>query len=98
MASLHRGRWDSGVNFPAKFRKKPVVVTAIQVTRLNVADVASWCDGLFNRRDYAIDIMTREGLERAEIGDFVVCGIEGEFYPVKSDIFWKTYEAAEVVE
>lgn len=37
-------------------------------------------------------IKTLEGEMKANIGDFVICGINGEFYPCKPDIFKKTYE------
>lgn len=39
-------------------------------------------------------IHTLEGDHRADIGDFVIKGVKGEFYPCKPDIFWKTYEEA----
>jgi hypothetical protein len=38
------------------------------------------------------EIETPEGVMRGRAGDYVVCGIEGETYPVKKDIFKKTYE------
>lgn len=46
------------------------------------------------RNDYKYDlyISTLEGDMKAEIGDYIIKGVNGEFYPCKSDIFEKTYE------
>lgn len=47
-------------------------------------------------RDYAIwGINTLEGVMRAEPGDYIICGVKGELYPCKADIFAATYEPAE---
>lgn len=40
-------------------------------------------------------IKTLEGEHIATIGDFIIKGVNGEFYPCKPDIFEKTYEKAE---
>lgn len=42
------------------------------------------------------DIKTLEGTMRANIGDYIIRGINGEIYPCKPDIFEKTYELAEM--
>jgi hypothetical protein len=39
-------------------------------------------------------IKTLEGEHLASIGDFIICGVNGEFYPCKPDIFAKTYDPA----
>jgi hypothetical protein len=39
-----------------------------------------------------IEIKTPEGTMVADIGDWIITGIEGERYPCKNDIFWKTYD------
>ncbi|SDK79993.1 hypothetical protein [Arthrobacter sp. ok362] len=39
-----------------------------------------------------IAIDTLEGTMRADVGDYVIRGVQGEFYPCKPDIFAKTYE------
>lgn len=44
-------------------------------------------------RDGRIIIATLEGLHWVDLGDWVVRGVAGEFYPVKPDIFAATYEA-----
>lgn len=74
-----------------KFRKKPVVVEARQVpSGGDVTDVARWCDAsVFS--DHLL-IETKEGTMRANPGDWIICGVQGEFYPCKPDIFEETYE------
>lgn len=39
-----------------------------------------------------VDIKTLEGVMRANPGDWIICGVNGEFYPCKADIFAKTYD------
>lgn len=83
-----------------KYRKKPVVVEARQITLSTLEDVAAWCKGSIKgiklpRELQVIEIYTLEGEMRADIGDFVIKGVEGEFYPCKPGIFAKTYEAVE---
>ena len=82
----------------AKFRKKPVVIEAHQLTVDNMEFVEAWCRGSIKGiklpvEDRCIDIQTLEGEMRANIGDYVIKGIQGEFYPCKPDIFEATYEA-----
>lgn len=40
-------------------------------------------------------IKTLEGKHIASIGDYIIRGVAGEFYPCKPEIFEKTYERAE---
>lgn len=40
-------------------------------------------------------IETLEGIMKANKGDFIITGVNGEQYPCKPDIFWKTYEKVE---
>lgn len=79
------------------YRKKPVVIAAWQLTRENMDEVAAWCGGLsYGGGDGAyIAIQTLEGVMTAGVGDFVVRGVKGEFYPCKPDIFVETNEAAD---
>jgi len=80
-----------------KFRKKPVMIDAIQYDGTNAHIV----QGFMNQPTYSIRvgdpllITTLEGTMRAEPGDFIIKGVNGEFYPCKPDIFKKTYELAE---
>lgn len=80
-----------------KFRKKPVVIEAIQWTGENVAEVAEFL-GL-SVRPFRIDtvngtveISTLEGTMTASKDDYIIKGVQGEFYPCKPDIFEQTYE------
>lgn len=84
-----------------RFRKKPVVVEAMLVTTDNVHEAANWCDGYINAErdldseDPYIEIRTLEGTMRANVGDWIIRGVKGEFYPCKAAIFDATYEAAD---
>lgn len=79
------------------FRKKPVVIEArrLLVGSSNlVAGLALWCDGSYNYLEDSILIRTLEGSMIASPGDWIIKGIEGEFYPCKPHIFAATYEPA----
>ena len=87
-----------------KYRKKPVVVEAWEFTRDSIKLVDSWVrryrDDINLVSQYGgavlyIEIKTLEGTMRAELGDYIIKGIKGEFYPCKPDIFHATYELAE---
>ena len=86
-----------------KFRKKPVVIEAIQWTGENVAEVAEFL-GL-SVRPFRIDtvngtveISTLEGTMTASKYDYIIKGVQGEFYPCKPDIFEQTYETVSADE
>ena len=78
----------------AQYRKRPVVVEAIQYLREeNIGECMEFCPVL----DYHPDeneyyIHTLEGDLHVSKGDFIIKGVQGEFYPCKPDIFKKTYE------
>lgn len=75
-----------------KFRKKPVVVEALKWDGENTDEV-SWflhCDPV--PRQAPILIETLEGEMTAQVGDWIIKGVKGEFYPCKPDIFEATYE------
>lgn len=85
-----------------KFRKKPVEIEAMQFTDESKDAVFAWARrsgacGLtpsFNiRNEPCLLIPTLEGEMRADLGDWVIRGVAGEFYPCKPDIFEATYEA-----
>ena len=83
-----------------KFRKKPVEIEAIQFdgSNMNQSRLNSWLDGdainwFFDGNQYAsFNIITPEGVMEASVGDWIIQGIKGEFYPCKPDIFDSTYE------
>lgn len=87
----------------AKFRKKPVVIEAVQWiggydSEQEVNDFLVQNEG--NERTWEWEgipphtllIKTLEGVMRADLEDWIIRGVEGEFYPCKPDIFKKTYE------
>ncbi|MBX3380929.1 MAG: hypothetical protein KF805_12625 [Phycisphaeraceae bacterium] len=84
-----------------KYRKKPVVIDAIQWLGDNEAELIRWMipgDGsiVFPRaimQKTSITIPTREGTMIANPGDWIIRGVKGELYPCKPDIFAATYDA-----
>ncbi len=79
-----------------KYRKKPVVIEARQYTRngMEAEAVANWVgENNAIQTDDGLVIYTLEGDHLAQYGDFVIKGVQGEFYPCKPDIFEETYEA-----
>lgn len=84
-----------------KYRKKPVVIEAIQLTKHNGYEILKWMQDNGTTLDNSnitpngVLIPTLEGLMLGGIGDYIIKGINGEFYPCKPDIFKKTYEVVE---
>ena len=78
-----------------KFRKKPVVIEAIQWTGDNKEEIKEFL-GESRRKipGNGLQIYTLEGIMDASIGDYIIKGVKGEFYPCKPDIFDLTYEGA----
>ena len=79
-----------------KFRKKPVVIEAVQWTGENFEEISEFL-GKARRLipSPVLQIYTLEGIMDASIDDFIIKGVQGEFYPCKPDIFELTYEAVE---
>ena len=88
---------------PLKYRKKPVEIEAMRfyADHLVMTEVARWCGGRINSEAkasdhtdvaYWIDIPTLEGVMKASPGDYIIKGVQGEFYPIKEAIFLETYE------
>ena len=83
-----------------KYRKKPVEVEAIQYNGRNSADIHEFC-GEFVREPVGeeyLEIVTLEGIMRAQPGDYIIKGVKGEFYPCKPDVFEQTYEPVEPLD
>ena len=80
-----------------KFRKKPIVIEAMQFTNDESAKaIWRWTgDAAVHIAGSSIAIETMEGVMTANRGDWIIRGIKGEFYPCKPDIFAATYEPAE---
>ena len=77
-----------------KFRKKPVVIEAFQWTGQRPCHWPEWATdvSLLDGRDLVVN--TLEGRMSASLGDWIICGVKGEQYPCKPDIFAATYEPA----
>lgn len=85
----------------APYRKKPVVIEARQLGQDYDEDLAimRWCHGdpiepdeSGEDTDLLFRIRTLEGALVARVGDWIIRGVHGEFYPCKPDIFVATYE------
>jgi hypothetical protein len=79
----------------ARFRKKPVVIDAVQFTGENHAEIVEFSTASISHseQDGGLTIETLEGTLTVSPGDWVVRGVKGEHYPCKPDIFEQTYEA-----
>ena len=77
-----------------QYSKKPVIIDAIQWTGKNYVEIFDFCDKSY-MNDSELRIQTLEGSMIASIGDFIIKGIKGEFYPCKEDIFNLTYDLVE---
>lgn len=84
----------------SEFRKKPVVIEAMQFTAESCAEVCDFI-GIEHHEvgrcglDSPLEVHTLEGVMRASVGDWIIKGVSGEFYPCKPDIFEATYEPVE---
>lgn len=90
-----------------KFIKKPVAIEAIEWTGSNLLEVTTFmesqpvlnCDAAHGAwdtykdivKDKGLKIATLEGDMSASVGDYIIKGVKGEFYPCKPDIFKLTY-------
>lgn len=81
------------------YRKKPVIIEAIQWTGFNDQEIFEFCGDnieITSTKDTKeLVIHTLEGDMKASQLDFIIKGVSGEFYPCKPDIFEETYEKAE---
>ena len=75
-----------------KYRKKPVVIEAVQWVGNNLSDIETFIGRTVDNKETTLVIHTLEGDMEASIGDYIIKGVNGEFYPCKLDIFYKTYE------
>lgn len=87
----------------AKYRKKPVVVEAIQTAAAiwlaehDWQNLPEWLRAAYERGGVvfareSVSLLTLEGTMEARPADFIICGVRGEVYPCKPDIFAATYE------
>lgn len=84
-----------------KYKKKPVEVEAIQFinakdeTLAKISKFMGGCCTEDSGEGFFILIETLKGDMRAGVGDWIIKGVNGEFYPCKPDIFEKSYEELE---
>ncbi|WP_277048776.1 hypothetical protein [Solobacterium moorei] len=79
-----------------KYRKKSVIVEAIKYDKGHIGKVLSFCGELYyNQYDNEYYVNTLEGPMKVTDGDYIIEGVNGEFYPCKPDIFEQTYEVVE---
>jgi len=81
-----------------KYRKKPVVIEAVQWTGGNVDEIKIFTGEkkfYHIENDNSLLIPTLEGDHKAIVGDWIIRGVQGEFYPCKPDIFEATYDFVE---
>jgi hypothetical protein len=99
---------------PTTHRKKPVEIEAHRLDdsgnrmNWNAAALAVWCGGRLRQAlahptdadslTTYIDIETLEGTMTASPGDWIIRGVQGEFYPCKPEIFEATYDQIETEE
>jgi hypothetical protein len=82
-----------------QYRKKPVVIEAV-IWNNNFDEMYEFMDadnhlgivGMKSDNPNILQIRTLEGIMDAELGDYIIKGVKGEFYPCKPDIFEMTYE------
>ena len=90
----------------AKYRKKPVVIEAVQWTGDNFEEIKKMLKDADENRAItshpnedkevkSLLIVTLEGEMIADKGDYIIKGVQGEFYPCKPEIFEQTYEKVE---
>lgn len=79
-----------------KYRKKPIIIEAVQWNGENVGDIMNLAYSTFRPLEFEhngfVKINTLEGVMKASVGDYIIKGVKGEIYPCKPDIFEQTYE------
>ena len=79
-----------------RYRKKPIVVEAFQMTKERRQDNAVWSEDYPNSNGKdKLCIGTKEGVYIVTWNDWIIQDIQGELYPCKPDIFEATYEKVE---
>jgi len=78
------------------YTKKPIPIEARQITVENADELSYWCSGHVDvnilTAEKFIKIYTLEGIMTGNLGDYIIKGVKGEFYPCRADIFEETYE------
>lgn len=79
-----------------RYRKLPIPIDAVKY-KGNWGDMCEWIgkDALYFPEQDRLVVHTLEGDMTVGIGDYMIRGVQGEFYPCKSDVFEQTYELIE---
>jgi hypothetical protein len=79
----------------ALYRKKPVTIEAVKWNGKNAKEILEFMDWRNVDHDdkNGLVIHTLEGNHSATVGDMIIKGVAGEFYPCKPEIFEATYDA-----
>jgi len=78
------------------YKKKPVEIQALEWTGVNQDELYNFVPAHIRREEAdGLYLTTLEGDHKANIGDFIIRGVKGEFYPCKPDIFALTYDEVE---
>lgn len=75
-----------------EYIKRPVKIEAVEWIGSNIREIFSFCPvAMLIEHDFEVDleIDTLEGVHKANVGDYIIKGIKGEYYPCKLDIFEK---------
>ena len=75
-----------------KYRKKPVIIEAIQWNGENLSEIDEFTRDKVKNHESVLIIPTLEGDMYTSLNDYIIKGVNGEFYPCKPNIFAKTYE------
>lgn len=79
-----------------KYIKKPVKIEAVQYLGNNIEEIENFIDNTVLKYyldgEVSIGIPTLEGIIKASVGDYIIKGVRGEFYPCPPDIFKLTYD------
>ena len=84
-----------------RYRKRPVVIEARRFDTNNddgshLDALVKWIGDTGTHDGTRLYVETLEGVMTADVGDWIIRGVAGEFYPCKPDIFAATYEAVDV--
>lgn len=80
-----------------KFRTKPCEIEATKWTGQNIKEIMQFTTDKDNIhiKDGELLVSTLEGDMKASVGDYIIKGLRGEYYPCKPDVFCKKYEPCE---
>lgn len=88
------------IDLALHYRKKPIVIEAMQLNMRNRDKILDFAQGSITLKwddGYLVGayVQTLEGCMYAPYGDYIIRGVNGEYYPCKPSIFEKTYELVE---